>query len=159
MYSLQAAPRVMLLDSQLGESTKYGDRLIQAPIEELKQLRREHAWKSNVELKAGSVQKMKGSSGGQLDIEVTFDKPDVSGVTPTDDETHPFNCSISGGSAHQGRFGPFGLLVMTDNDRREQTAVYFYISYSSKEEEWTTHFCSDQSRLVAFHLITFVVHR
>jgi len=131
--SVQAIPRVMTLD---------GERLIQAPIEELKRLRGDNASKSNIILTSGSVHKMNGSAGGQLDIEVTFDVP--SSLENADVETVPFNCSSSGGAAHRGVFGPFGVLVMADDALLEQTAVFFYIAKS--EEKWTTHFCSDQSR-------------
>lgn len=134
---MQAIPRVMSLDSSLG------DRLIQTPIEELKRFRRDHVSKSDINLNVGSVLKMNGSSGGQLDIEVTFDYPDV--INHREVDALAFNCSTSGGAAHRGVFGPFGLLVMADDALVEQTAVFFYIS-QSKEGEWSTHFCSDQSR-------------
>jgi hypothetical protein len=53
----------------------------------------------------------------QLDMEVIFDYPDVSMDRVVTDEADSmndqFNCS-QGGSAHQGVFGPFGLLVLTD---------------------------------------------
>jgi beta-fructofuranosidase len=82
----------------------------------------------------------------QLDVEVVFEYPDISAVTVQ--ETAAFNnhfdCS-QGGSAHRGILGPFGLLVFTDNDFQEQTALFFYISRTSGDQ-WTTTFCSDQSR-------------
>jgi hypothetical protein len=83
----------------------------------------------------------------QLDVEVTFKYPDVSKVG-MDDGRHrdnPFDCS-NGGSAQRGTYGPFGLLVMTDDALQEQTALFFYIS-QSKDGRWATYFCSDQSRL------------
>lgn len=58
--SLQAIPRTVWLDSKLG------DNLIQAPIEELKSLRGTKVSKTEVELEAGSVVKIEGSSGGQV---------------------------------------------------------------------------------------------
>ncbi|KAG0560441.1 hypothetical protein KC19_10G180200 [Ceratodon purpureus] len=139
--SLQAIPRTVWLDSELG------DNLIQAPIEELKSLRGVKVSKAEVELEAGSILRIEGSYGGQLDIEVTFEYPDVSKVAfkygrPLDD---PFDCS-EGGSAQRGVFGPFGLLVMADDALQEQTALFFYIS-QSKDRQWSTYFCSDQSRL------------
>jgi hypothetical protein len=60
--SLQAVPRTMWLDSKLG------DNLIQAPIEELKSLRGAKVSKAGVELEAGSIVKMEGSSGGQVRV-------------------------------------------------------------------------------------------
>lgn len=135
--SLQAIPRTVWLDSKLG------DNLIQAPIEELKPLRGTKVSKTEVELEAGSVVKIEGSSGGQLDVEVTFEYPKLSFDSGRylDD---PFDCS-KGGSAQRGVYGPFGLLVMADDALQEQTAVFFYIA-QSKNRQWVTHFCSDQSR-------------
>jgi beta-fructofuranosidase len=85
----------------------------------------------------------------QLDVEVVFDYPDVSMAGAFTDEAKysmndEFNCS-QGGSAHRGIFGPFGLLVLTDENFQEQTAEFFYIGRSSKGE-WITRFCSDASR-------------
>lgn len=138
--SLMAIPRTMWLDNKLG------DNLLQAPIEEVKSLRGDQVSKTDVELETGSILKIDGASGGQLDVEVVFEYPDVSKVSP-DEDVHadtPFDCS-NGGSAQQGIFGPFGLLVMADEALLEQTAVFFYIS-QSKGGRWATHFCSDQSR-------------
>ncbi|KAG0604490.1 hypothetical protein M758_10G175800 [Ceratodon purpureus] len=138
--SLQAIPRTVWLDSKLG------DNLIQAPIEELKSLRGTKISKTEVKLEADSVIKIEGASGGQLDIEATFEYPDVFNMS-FDDSRHidnQFDCS-KGGSAQRGVFGPFGLLVMADDALQEQTAVFFYIS-QSKDQQWATHVCSDQSR-------------
>jgi beta-fructofuranosidase len=58
----------------------------------------------------------------QLDMEVIFDYPDVSIDGVDTDEANnmndQFNCS-QGGSAHWGVFGPFGLLVLTDENFKE----------------------------------------
>lgn len=84
----------------------------------------------------------------QLDMEVTFDYPDVSieGVVTdeADSMNDQFNCS-QGGSAHRGVFGPFGLLVFTDENFKEQTAVFFYISRSGIGQ-WITRVCNDETR-------------
>jgi hypothetical protein len=82
----------------------------------------------------------------QLDVEVVFEYPDVSNVEFTDEAKldDAFNCS-QGGYEHRGVFGPFGLLVLTDENFQEQTAVYFYIACST-DGKWTTRFCNDQSR-------------
>jgi hypothetical protein len=75
---------------------------------------------------------------------IEFEKPDVNSV----DEATPedFDCS-QGGSAHRGVFGPFGLLVHTDDALTEQTAVFFYISHV-EGGQWAPKVCSDQSRCV-----------
>jgi beta-fructofuranosidase len=84
----------------------------------------------------------------QLDMEVIFDYPDVSieGVVTdeTDSMNDQFNCS-QGGPAHRSVFGPFGLLVLTDENFKEQTAVFFYISRSGNGQ-WITRVCSDETR-------------
>lgn len=82
----------------------------------------------------------------QLDVEVVFEYPDVSNVGAVTDEAK-FNAldSSQDGYEHCGMFGPFGLLVLTDEGFQEQTAVFFYIAQSS-DGQWTTRFCNDQSR-------------
>jgi beta-fructofuranosidase len=82
----------------------------------------------------------------QLDVEVVFEYPDTSAasVLETGALNDHFDCS-KGGSAHHGILGPFGLLVLTDNNFQEQTDLLFYISQTGGGQ-WTTTFCSDQSR-------------
>lgn len=61
-------------------------------------------------------------------------------------ETDEFDCEFGPGAAHRGLFGPFGLLVLADDNLTEQTALFFFISYSRDSGTWTTKFCADQSR-------------
>ncbi|CAK9854872.1 unnamed protein product [Sphagnum jensenii] len=138
--SLQGIPRTIALDS------KTGVNLIQWPIEEIESLRGHKLSQTDVKLDAGAVVKVKGAGGSQLDVEVVFEYPDVSNVEFTDEAKldDAFNCS-QGGYEHHGVFGPFGLLVLTDENFQEQTAVYFYIARST-DGKWTTRFCNDQSR-------------
>lgn len=65
----------------------------------------------------------------QLDIEVTFAYPNISKVNIEEygHPNEPFDCG-NGGPAQRGRYGPFGLLVLTDDAFQEQIAVFFYIS-------------------------------
>ena len=89
----------------------------------------------------------------QLDIEVVFDYPNVTKLSLDGgqiDDGDGFDCS-QGGAAHRGVFGPFGLLVLADENLQEQTAVFFYVSYL--EGKWTTRFCSDQTRYQHFHIL------
>jgi hypothetical protein len=64
-------------------------------------------------------------------MEVIFYYPDVliDGVVTNEANimNDQFNCS-QGGSAHRGVFGPLGLLVLTNENFKEQTTVFFYIS-------------------------------
>jgi hypothetical protein len=87
----------------------------------------------------------------QLDVEVVFDYPDITNSTletgaPMADAGHFEDCNHAGGAAHRGVYGPFGLLVLADENLHEQTAVFFYISYSRRHGRWATRFCSDHTR-------------
>jgi beta-fructofuranosidase len=81
-------------------------------------------------------------------MEVIFDYPDLSidGVVTNEANNlnDQFNCS-QGGSAHGGVSGPFGLLVLTDENFKEQTTVFFYISHS-RNGQWSTRVCSHETR-------------
>ncbi len=87
-----------------------------------------------------------------MDVEVVFEYPNISAMGVIDEANFDdqFDCSL-GGAAHQGVFGPFGLLVLTDDDFQEQTAVFFYIAHKSNGQ-WTTKFCSDHSRYILFQV-------
>nr|PNR48608.1 hypothetical protein PHYPA_013085 [Physcomitrium patens] len=140
--SVQAIPRAVWLD----RNTLKG--LIQDPIEEVKTLRGSKVQQGTVKLAPGEVLGIRGATGRQLDIEVVFEYPDVthtinSGTFNLDRDL--VNCN-QGGAAHRGLFGPFGLLVLADENLREQTAIFFYISYSRDQGKRATSFCSDQSR-------------
>lgn len=96
----------------------------------------------------------------QLDIEVTFEYPYISKTLTIEDNGHqnePFDCG-NGGSAQRGLYGPFGLLVLTDDAFQEQTAVFFYISQDT-DHHWVTHFCSDQSRLLLIYHVECLIFR
>ena len=56
-----------------------------------------------------------------------------------------YNCSGSRGAADRGVLGPFGLLILADNDLIEHTPVYFYIS-KGPGGNLHTLFCADHSR-------------
>lgn len=62
-----------------------------------------------------------------------------------------FSCSNSGGAAERGALGPFGLLVLADDDLSEHTPVYFYI-VKEYDGNLKTLFCTDQSRYF-FHSV------
>jgi len=85
-------------------------------------------------------------------VEVVFEYPNISAIGVIDEANFDdqFDCSL-GGAAHQGVFGPFGLLVLTDDDFQEQTAVFFYIAHKS-DGRWTTKFCNDRSRYILFQV-------
>ena len=86
----------------------------------------------------------------QLDIEAVFevDAAAVQGVTEAD---VGFNCSTSAGAAGRGLLGPFGLLVLADDDLSEQTAAYFYLAKGT-DGSLKTFFCQDELRYVIYEL-------
>ncbi|KAH9536138.1 hypothetical protein CY35_17G091200 [Sphagnum magellanicum] len=150
--SVLAIPRTLALDS------KTGINLIQWPIEEVNALRMGQVSKTDVKLDAGAVVQVEGAAGGQLDVEVVFEYPNISAIGVIDEANFDdqFDCSL-GGAAHQGVFGPFGLLVLTDDDFQEQTAVFFYIAHKS-DGQWTTKFCNDRSRSSLLHDVDKTVY-
>lgn len=119
--------------------------LVQVPVEEVKELRGARASETDVELAPGGLVQVKGADGGQLDVEVVFDYPNVTkAALDGHGESDGFDCS-QGSAAHRGVFGPFGLLVLADETLQERTAVFFYVSYS-EDGKWRTRSCSDQTR-------------
>ncbi|KAJ7944773.1 Acid beta-fructofuranosidase [Quillaja saponaria] len=80
----------------------------------------------------------------QLDIVAEFEiDKDVLDKTPQSNVE--FSCSGSGGAAHRGSLGPFGLLVLADESLSERTPVYFYITKGS-DGHLKTFYCTDQTR-------------
>ncbi|XP_062217918.1 sucrose:sucrose 1-fructosyltransferase-like [Phragmites australis] len=136
--SLQSIPRTVLLD------TKTGGNLLQWPVEEIETLRTNSTDLSGITIDYGSVFPLNLHRATQLDIlaEFELDKHAVMAINEAD---VGYNCSTSGGAANRGALGPFGLLVLADNHRREQTAVYFYVA-KGLDGRLTTHFCQDESR-------------
>lgn len=56
-----------------------------------------------------------------------------------------YNCSTSAGAGGRGVLGPFGLLVIADQNLSEQTATYFYIGKGT-DGSLQTFFCQDELR-------------
>lgn len=75
--------------------------------------------------------------------EFELDKKALKEVYESNEE---FSCSSNtGGAAQRGALGPFGLLVLADESRSEQTPIYFYVS-KGPDGYLKTFFCTDQSR-------------
>ncbi|URD84061.1 hypothetical protein MUK42_05466 [Musa troglodytarum] len=136
--SLQTLPRTVLLDH------KTGSNLIQWPVDDVETLRSGSQEFSNVSIPAGSVVPLDVGTATQVDIVAEFgvNKSALAGAV---DAVVGYNCSTSGGAAGRGVLGPFGLLVLADDDLSEQTAVYFYFVRSS-DGSISTHFCHDELR-------------
>jgi beta-fructofuranosidase len=134
--SLQAIPRTIWLDGMTQKN------LLTWPVQEVEALRGARVNYQNIVLNDGDVIKVDGGDGSQLDVIISFEKPDVYAVGNVNPEE--FDCA-QGGSAQKGIFGPFGVLVHTDHSLTEQTAVFFYITPTA-DGQWSTRVCSDQSR-------------
>lgn len=70
---------------------------------------------------------------------------DAEGVGVAEEADVTFNCSTSAGAASRGLLGPFGLLVLADEDLSERTAVYFYL-VKATDGSLKTFFCQDELR-------------
>ncbi|PIA35726.1 hypothetical protein AQUCO_03500229v1 [Aquilegia coerulea] len=136
--SLQAIPRVVLFDN------KTKTNLLQWPVEEVESLRSNKKEFNNLKLAAGSVLPLDVAKTAQLDIIADFevDKGALEGVMEAD---VGYNCPTSNGASGRNALGPFGLLVLANDGRSEQTAVYFYIS-KGKDGNLKTFICTDLSR-------------
>ncbi|XP_074357518.1 acid beta-fructofuranosidase-like isoform X2 [Apium graveolens] len=136
--SLQAVPRTILFDK------KTGSNLIQWPVDEVEELRSNKKVFDKVEIKPGSVMPLDIGSAAQLDIKAEFEL-DEKAIERVNAQQVVYNCSGSGGAADRGALGPFGLLILADNDLTELTPVYFYI-YKGPSGNLHTLFCADHSR-------------
>ncbi|XP_026407082.1 acid beta-fructofuranosidase-like [Papaver somniferum] len=136
--SVQAVPREVTFDK------KTKTNLIQWPVEEVEDLRLSSKKFEDVKVETGSVVHLDVDTATQVDITAEFeiDEKALEGVMEAD---VGYNCTTSGGAAGRGALGPFGLLVLADGSRTEQTAIYFYIA-KGVDGNLNTFFCTDQSR-------------
>uniref|UniRef100_A0A803N3Q3 beta-fructofuranosidase n=1 Tax=Chenopodium quinoa TaxID=63459 RepID=A0A803N3Q3_CHEQI len=136
--SLQGIPRTVLYD----QKTK--TNLVQWPVEELETLRYNSKDFDRVEVTAGSVVQLDVSAATEMDITAEFDieKEALESLPVTGEK---YSCPASKGAAQRGALGPFGLLVLADNDLSEMTPIYFYVVKTSSGN-FKTFFCTDLSR-------------
>ncbi|KAG6525598.1 hypothetical protein ZIOFF_015560 [Zingiber officinale] len=138
--SLMSIPRTVLFDQ------KTGSNLLQWPVSEVDTLRLAGKEFGSLELAAGSVIPLDvGSTATQLDIVAEFAVREPALAKANESDLGGYSCSNSGGSAARGLLGPFGLLVLADQELSEQTAVYFYIG-NGADGRMATHFCQDELR-------------
>jgi beta-fructofuranosidase len=79
---------------------------------------------------------------------LTFALPHVPQNSTTEEflgEEGPLECSKIGAGTKGAKYGPFGILVLATEDLQEQTAFFFYFSYS-KKSGWLTLLCNDRSK-------------
>ncbi|KAK1261917.1 Beta-fructofuranosidase, soluble isoenzyme I [Acorus gramineus] len=136
--SVQTIPRVVTFD----QKTK--TNLLQWPVEEVETLRTDAKDFSDVKVHPGSVVPLDVGTATQLDIEAEFmiEEAALEGTVEAD---VGYNCSTSAGAAGRSALGPFGLLVLADEDLSEQTAVYFYVGRAI-DGSLKTYLCQDELR-------------
>ena len=85
---------------------------------------------------------------GQLDIVAEFevDNETLEKVLAVEGEAI-YNCSTSAGAAGRATLGPFGILVLANDELSELTPIYFYIAKDT-DGSYKTFFCSDLSRFI-----------
>ena len=137
--SLQGIPRSVLYD------VKTGTNVLTWPIEEFESLRMTRKDFSGIMINKGSTVELSDIGDAyQIDIEAEF-KISKEELEATIEADVGYNCSTSGGAATRGTLGPFGLLVLANQDLTENTATYFYVSKGT-DGALRTHFCQDETR-------------
>uniref|UniRef100_A0A0E0PC22 beta-fructofuranosidase n=1 Tax=Oryza rufipogon TaxID=4529 RepID=A0A0E0PC22_ORYRU len=138
--SLQSIPRTVMLD------TKTGSNLLQWPVVEVENLRMRGKSFDGLDVSPGSVVPLDVGKATQLDIEAVFevDTSAADGVV-TEAGAAAYSCGTGGGAVGRGLMGPFGLLVLADDQLSERTAVFFYL-VKGVDGNLTTFFCQDELR-------------
>lgn len=127
--SVQTIPRTVLFDS------KTGTNILQWPVEEIESLRLTSNSFTDVVVEPGTVVPLDIGTATQLDIFADFEV-ESSGSKETGGD-------ISGcgdGAVDRNKFGPFGILVLADDELSELTPIYFCTSNAK------TYFCADETR-------------
>ncbi|KAH9626198.1 hypothetical protein KSS87_022247 [Heliosperma pusillum] len=133
-----AIPRTVLFDQ------KTGSNLILWPVEEVETLRQRSKDFDKIVVSPGSVVPLDVGTATEMDIiaEFNIDKEDIESLPVSEEK---YSCPTSRGAVQRGALGPFGFLVLADNDLTEHTPVYFYI-VKTAGGGLKTFFCSDLSR-------------
>ncbi|XP_020546920.1 beta-fructofuranosidase, soluble isoenzyme I-like isoform X1 [Sesamum indicum] len=134
---VQSIPRTVLFDP------KTGNNILQWPVEEVESLRSD-SFEFNVKLEPGSVVPIEVDSGSQLDIVASFEL-DKEAFEETTEADVGYDCPTSGGSVNRGMLGPFGIIILADENLLELTPIYFYIA-KGHNRKVETHFCADELR-------------
>uniref|UniRef100_A0A0D9W7L5 beta-fructofuranosidase n=1 Tax=Leersia perrieri TaxID=77586 RepID=A0A0D9W7L5_9ORYZ len=138
--SVQSIPRTVLLD------TKTGSNLLQWPVVEVENLRMRGKSFDGLTISPGSVVPLDVGKATQLDIEAVFEV-DTSSTKDAVVEVGAtaYSCGTGGGAVGRGLMGPFGLLVLADQELTERTSVFFYL-VRGDDGNLTTFFCQDELR-------------
>ncbi|KAL0403065.1 UNVERIFIED_CONTAM: Beta-fructofuranosidase, soluble isoenzyme I [Sesamum radiatum] len=134
---LDSIPRTVVFDQ------KTGSNILQWPVEEVESLRSD-SLEFNAKLEPGSVVPIEVDSGSQLDIVASFELDKETFEETTEAEVG-YDCPTSGGAVNRGMLGPFGIVVLADENLSELTPIYFYIARGPNGKV-ETHFCADELR-------------
>ncbi|KAL0452573.1 UNVERIFIED_CONTAM: Beta-fructofuranosidase, soluble isoenzyme I [Sesamum latifolium] len=134
---MQSIPRTVVFDQ------KTGNDILQWPVEEVESLRSD-SLEFNAKLEPGSVVPIEVDSGSQLDIVASFEL-DKETFEETTEADVGYDCPTSGGAVDRGMLGPFGIVVLADENLLELTPIYFYIA-KGPNGNVDTHFCADELR-------------
>ncbi|KAG6429548.1 hypothetical protein SASPL_107600 [Salvia splendens] len=134
---VQSIPRTVVYDQ------KTGTDLLQWPVEELESLRGDSV-EADVKLGPGSIVPVAIDSASQLDVEVSFEV-EQEAVEAAPEAGAGYDCTTSGGAANRGFLGPFGILVLADDNLTESTPIYFYVA-KGPNGKTESHFCADELR-------------
>ncbi|KAF5198383.1 Acid beta-fructofuranosidase [Thalictrum thalictroides] len=142
--NVENVPREIVFDN------KTKTNVLQWPVEEVESLRTNKTEFNDVKLGAGSIVPLKvGNQASQLDITVDFEIDKNALEANKAGGRKGYNCTTSNGAAGRSVLGPFGLLVSANDNRSEQTAIYFYVTKGT-DGNLKTFFCTDQSRHDSF---------
>ncbi|KAL9443319.1 hypothetical protein AB3S75_016639 [Citrus x aurantiifolia] len=135
---VQTVPRAIWLD-------KSGKQLVQWPVEEIETLRGKQVSIHDKELGSGSIVEVSGITASQVDVEIDFELPELEEAELFDPAwLDPQQLCNDKNASIQGRFGPFGLLILATEDLTEKTAIFFRIFKG--QNKYVVLMCSDHSR-------------
>ncbi|XP_071737917.1 beta-fructofuranosidase, insoluble isoenzyme 1-like isoform X2 [Rutidosis leptorrhynchoides] len=139
---IQLIPRKVWLDQS-------GHKLLQWPICELENLRRNKVELNNLKMNKGEIIEVKGITASQADVEVTFTFSSLEKAELYDEKwaefpQHDLGKSICGvrGATVQGGLGPFGLMTLASEKLEEYTPVFFRV-FKTSENKHKVLLCSD----------------
>ncbi|XP_019414171.1 PREDICTED: beta-fructofuranosidase, soluble isoenzyme I-like isoform X1 [Lupinus angustifolius] len=133
--SLQTIPRTVVFDN------KTGTNLLQWPVEEVESLRLSSVEFEGVLLKPGSIVPLDIGSATQLDIFGEFEIELLASEGIGEDN----NVGCGGGAVDRRPLGPFGIVVIADDQLSELTPIYLTLSNTTNGTS-TTYFCVDETR-------------
>ncbi|KAJ0936659.1 putative fructan beta-(2,1)-fructosidase [Helianthus annuus] len=135
---LQTIPRSIWL-------SKNEDQLVQWPVKELEKLRTRKVHFKNKRLKGRSMIEISGITASQADVEITFRVSNLKHAEVLSSEVvDPQILCTQKNATTDGKFGPFGLLVLASKNLTEHTAVFFRVFRIANS--FRVLMCADPSR-------------